>query len=329
MVDAELEWPVEPVEALGKRNGTGAWLEYALGRTLLELASRVPRAVLDPLISALARVAKTVDREHSNAARALLRQALGEMPEQELEARVVQAWRVFLQVAVESVALPRVLPLEEIPPRSGGDPMDIGKLARFFDVEMCAEAQAIARERRGGLIVSAHVGSWEAYPALVARQGFHPLYVVGKPPKNRPFSRYLQQRREHLGVRQLSRHGAMRDAPKVVQAGGIVGLMLDQRARKKPVVASFFGRPAFCERSVGVLVRRTDAPVLFGACYRTEQPWHFRIEVPKVLPPEVFKGLTPEETAERINRELERMILRAPEQYFWLHDRYRGVPATP
>ena len=115
-------------------------------------------------------------------------------------------------------------------PFTAGDPLDIGKLAEHFEVDMCEEAQAIAREGRGGLIISAHIGNWEAYPLLLARQGFHPVYAIGKPPKNRPFSRYLQARRERLGVRQLSRHGAMKDAPKVVQAGGLVGLILDQRA---------------------------------------------------------------------------------------------------
>jgi lauroyl/myristoyl acyltransferase len=65
---------------------------------------------------------------------------------------------------------------------------------------------------------------------------------------------------------------------------------------------------------------------VFGATYRTERPFHYRTVVDKVLWPEELSRLRPEEIASAINREMERQILVAPEQYFWLHDRYRKAP---
>ena len=115
----------------------------------------------------------------------------------------------------------------------------------------------------------------------------------------------------------------MRHTGRILSVGGSVTMLLDQRAQVKPVLAPFFGRIACCDRSVGVLVRRTKAPILLTACYMTDEPLRYRIEVFGVIRPEEVAGAGPDEIAARINQGLERMILARPEQYFWLHDRFR------
>ncbi|HKX46857.1 MAG TPA: hypothetical protein VJP77_09145 [Planctomycetota bacterium] len=110
-------------------------------------------------------------------------------------------------------------------------------------------------------------------------------------------------------------------------AGCSLALLLDQRARVKPVIASFFGRPACCDRSAGVLLRRLGVPIVFGTAWREREPLSWTLRLGPVLHPEEVRGLAPESVAERVNRELERIILREPEQVFWLHDRYRDAPA--
>ena len=79
---------------------------------------------------------------------------------------------------------------------------------------------------------------------------------------------------------------------------------------------------------VPVLVRRLKRPVVFGACYRTARPFHYRAVIDAVLTPEELSKSSPEAIATAINREMERQIRAAPEQYFWLHDRYRKGPAA-
>jgi lauroyl/myristoyl acyltransferase len=76
-------------------------------------------------------------------------------------------------------------------------------------------------------------------------------------------------------------------------------------------------------------VRRLKVPIVFAASYRTDTPWRWRLSVPRVLFPDELQGLGAEGVVGRINAELERMILAAPEQYFWLHDRYRKAPPAP
>ena len=68
-------------------------------------------------------------------------------------------------------------------------------------------------------------------------------------------------------------------------------------------------------------------PVIIGACYTTDVPYRYRMFFHTVLQPDDLKGASPEEIVTRVNAEMERLILRHPEQYFWLHDRFRDAPA--
>jgi KDO2-lipid IV(A) lauroyltransferase len=306
------DWPAPRRAVLGTRGGVFAWLEYAGARSVLGALSLAPLWLRSPLVGAIARLTKAIDRKRSDAARTFLRQALGStMSDRELEGRVLQAWRHLFQVTLDAEALHRRVPLAE--------------LRDHFEVDLCADARKIIDAKTGSILATPHVGDWETGSAVMPWIGFDPFYVVSKPPKNRPLSVHAHRLRERRGVRLLPRRGAMKDAPAVVRGGGMLGLMLDQRARRRPVFAPFFGRRARCDRSAAVLLKRLRAPIVFAACYRLPAPWRWRLSAPAVLWPEDLAGKSVEEITELVNRELEKLILAAPEQYFWLHDRYRGA----
>jgi KDO2-lipid IV(A) lauroyltransferase len=306
------DWPAPRRAVLGTRGGALAWLEYASARTALAGLGRLPLPLRSIAVGALARLAKIADRRHSDAARSFLRQALGpSATERELDRRVLQAWRHLFEITLDAEWLYRSAPRERI--------------REHFDVELCADARKIIDSKMGSILATAHVGDWETGSAVMPWVGFDPFYVVSKPPKNRPLSVHAQRIRERRGVRLLPRRGAMKDAGAVVRAGGMLGLMLDQRSRNRPVLAPFFGRPATCDRSAAVLLKRLRAPIVFAACYRTGVPWRWRLVAPAVLWPEDLAGKSVEEITAEVNRGLEKLILAAPEQHFWLHDRYRGA----
>lgn len=306
------DWPVPRYEVYGKRDGFVPRLEALLVRGLLAGASRLPRPVQDIFIGALARVARRADRVHSDAARTFLRQALGaSLGAREVEERVLQAWKHLFRVTLDSEAFDRKVPLASI--------------RDHYAIELSDDVQRVAEGKRGCIIVTGHIGDWEAGSAILPWIGFDPCYVISKPPRNRPLSIHFQRVREKRGIRFLPRRGAMKDAPAVIKAGGSVVMMLDQRARVKPVIVPFFGRPARCDRSAGVLLKRLGAPIVFGACYGTARPFRYHFSMRTVLWPEEFARETPEAIARLVNAELERMILEHPDQFFWLHDRYRGA----
>jgi len=319
-----VDWPVpwQPVE--GPSDGVLRQVEYLLLMAVLGGAGRIPHGARRALAGSMARLARRVDRRRSTAARVFLRQALGQdLGGRDLEDRVIQAWRHFFEVILEVQAFERRVPMDRI--------------EEHFDVHWTDEAREVRDSPKGALIVAGHIGNWEGLPRILPRIGFGPLYGIGKPPKSRPLSREIQRSRERYGIRLLPRRGAIASIGKILASGSNVVLLLDQRARVKPVLAPFLGRPARCDRTAGIILRRFDVPALMCSCIRTADPLHYRVGFHGILRPADLKGHdrgksgegVAEMAATWVNREVEQQIQAWPEQYFWLHDRYRDTPVDP
>ena len=310
----EIHWPIPAQPVLGERDGALAWIEAMVARGALSAAGALPRFAQDALIGALARAARALDRRHSDAARAFLAQAFGPgMSAEERERRVLQAWRFFLAMVGRSPGLDRL-----------GRP---GLFERSFSTTWGAGVREAFERPRGRIVVTPHLGDIEAGAFLLPRLLAVPVYVVSRPPQNRYLAEAAQRAREARGYRLLHRHGAMDDVPKILQAGGTVVMMLDQRARRRTTIAPFFGRPAHCERAPAILMRRLGVPVFTAWCETLSEPWRYCVHFTRVFEPGEFARAAPEEISTALNREMEQMILSAPDQYFWLHDRYRKAPS--
>jgi KDO2-lipid IV(A) lauroyltransferase len=299
----------------GPRRGLFARIEdLALGATLW-CATRAPQPVLDTALALLARVAHLVDGRRNRAARVFLEAALGRDLDPLRRERLVRgAYRHLFAVVVEverfMARVPRDRTLEHV------------------TVRLAPEVEACLAEHRPCVFVTPHLGNWEVGSLVAERLGFSPFAAVAKPAKNHYVSLRILRSRAARGLTVLPRRGAMAEAPRLVREGSSLGLLLDQRARVKPVLAPFFGRPARCDRSAGILIRRLGVPLVLGACYRGERPLTFDFRADVVIAPAELSGMSPADVATRVNREFERMILARPEQYFWLHDRYRDTPAS-
>lgn len=330
-------WPVDHQPVEGNRDGWRARLEARAYVAALAVLARLPRGLAEAFGAAVTPLAKRLDRAHAEAARGYLRQALvahagRELDDRALERHVDTAYRHLFRIALDA---------HRFDLRHGtGEHREV--LLERTEVHLSDRARAVVEclaadpgtpapshwpaglvPGRGCVLASGHCGDWEMAARLASAVGFRPLYVVSKPPANRPLSHIFQARREAHGMRLLPRRGAMQFAARVVEGGGALGMLLDQRARKRPVFAPLFGRRARCDRSAGVLLRRLACPIVFVAAYRTgDLRWRF--EAPSVLLPDELAGSPPERTAALVNGHLERLLLAEPEQVLWLHERYRG-----
>ncbi len=293
------------------RRGPGAWLESMGARSAIALGLKLPGPMQNAWIKTLAGIARGADRRHSCAAREFIRTALPAAPPERVEELVACAWRHLPRVAIESASMGRLV----------GQ-----RLGDHFDVEACEGLDEVLAAEQGALVITAHVGIWEALGIPLSSMGLSPFYAVGKSPRNAYLGEHMDRQRTLSGGVMIPRRGAMQAVPKVVRAGGAVMMLLDHRARQRPIIAPFFGRPAACDRSAGVLVRRVQAPLVFVACYLQEGPRPYRLVFSRVVFPDDLKGLDAAQVMELVNRESERLILACPEQYFWLHDRYKDLP---
>jgi KDO2-lipid IV(A) lauroyltransferase len=304
-------WPIPWQPVWGTQRGLKARAEWLFFQLLVACVGRAPGWIVQPAAEVLARVAKLVDQRHSRAARVYLRQALGDLPRRELERRVLQAYRHLFHVVLDAHRFGRLFPGE--------------KAVERFEVRWTDAARAALDARRGCLLVTGHVGNWEAALTIAPWLGFAPMYAVTRPPKNLWISQVTQAEREARRARLIPRRGAMALAPAILRAGGALALLLDQRARGRALLAPFFGRQARCDRSAGVLMKRVKVPAIVAACFETQEPMRYRVEFYDVLQPDEIRSADLEVITTRINRALERMILDQPDQYLWLHDRYKDT----
>ena len=301
--------PEVPFEKDGRWRGD--WLEFQALRATQRLLGAAPPWLLDPALGGLARLACLMDRRHARAARDFLGTAFPRESAAQIHERVLAAYRHLARVAVES-------------DRIGGV---IGrKLSDHYEVEACEGLEELVASRKGCLVLTAHVGFWEGIGLPLQALGYRSVAGVGKPPNNRYLARWIQERREEQGCVVLAREGAISGVSSTLRAGGAAVMLLDQRPRRKAIEVDFFGRPAECDRSAGVLVRRMATPLLVMGCYLTDRPGQYRLVFQRIVHPDEVKGASPEEVMEIVNRETEALVMRAPEQYLWLHDRFRGMP---
>ncbi len=300
----------------GTRDGWRARAELWMVRRTVAALLALPDGARDRAVAALARAGYALDLRHTRAAERYIAQALGEDLPGRLRSRYIRSsYELIARMTLDSFLRPERIAEDRV--------------LEHFDLECGPEFRSILEQRRPIVLISCHVGDWEASGMLLKHFGFFPLHVVAKPTRNRPLSIWIRELRERTGLHMLSRYGAIQEGIAAVARGGSLLLFLDHRATMRPVFVPFFGRPAACERSSGVLLRRLKVPAVVAACYRTERPWHYRVVVPRVFGPDELSRMPVEGIVAAVNAELEKLILAHPEQYYWLHDRFRPFRRHP
>ena len=193
------------------------------------------------------------------------------------------------------------------------------------NVEIFAEALA---QKKGVIVLTGHFGSWEV--STVAGLSQYPqvrgqIYFVRRPLKSRWADAWVTRRFQRAGFGVLPKRGGLDAILEVLEAGHTVVFPFDQHAGGRDAIkVDFFGHPAGTLRSLAVLALSTGASVVPAATWRAPNGRHvLRFEKPLAL-------LDHEDTNEAIrlntqsyNRALERLVLRHPEQWFWVHRRWK------
>ena len=215
-------------------------------------------------------------------------------------------------------------------------PLDMARLTRLLarggDLRDVVDCSALDREidnvPRPFFALSGHLGGWEVCAAAVAALA-GPAHGIARITKNPLLNGWLARTRAAVGLNIYPRRGGFRDLARAMD-GGDVGLqVVDQNQRLRGVFAPFFGKVASCERAAASLAIRRGYPLVFTAAVRKGAGFRFELIVEPTFTPERTgdKAADLHRAVVAINDRLERMIRRAPEQYVWIHDRYRTQPA--
>ena len=182
----------------------------------------------------------------------------------------------------------------------------------------------VMAQGRGVLVLTAHLGHWDLLACAAAQAGL-PLSVVTRRIKAGWLDRFWSGLRETCGVKLLPDSGSAGRIISRLRRGEMVGYVLDQH-QPGGLAVPFFGRPAATSDSLARLARATGSPVV--AAYLIRQPGGgFRLEVSDPLPAiqdlEGNKGERIHEATRIYAETLEQAIRRWPEQWLWLHRRWK------
>jgi Kdo2-lipid IVA lauroyltransferase/acyltransferase len=199
------------------------------------------------------------------------------------------------------------------------------RLVRWPEEDRRVLEQALARGR-GVVFVSGHVGSWELLARRVARAGF-PSQSIAKETSEPRLTALVERFRLAGGVRSIWRgqEGAARAMLRALRAGEILGILIDQDTRVQSVWVPFFGELAATPRAAADLALRTGAAVVVGFCQREGEGYRLHMAEVPVAPGEDREEAVLALTAE-LSRHIEAAIRRAPEQWVWMHQRWKTRP---
>jgi len=202
-------------------------------------------------------------------------------------------------------------------------------------VEWPAESRAVLdaalARKKGVVFISGHVGSWELLARRVALAGY-PCQTIAKETSDPRLTALVEKFRSSAKLKSIWRGqpGAVKDMLRALKGGEILGLLIDQDTRVQSVWVPFFGRPAKTPRAAADLAVRTGAAVILGFCQRVA-PGKYRLTMSEVPVPRGEREQAAVELTAALTRGIEDAIRRAPEQWVWMHQRWKSPPeaATP
>lgn len=242
----------------------------------------------------------------------------GEKSDRELRELGRRSTGEIFRVLVDVARSPRMMQRDDI-----GERLDTsgGREALEFARRLAPDKPVI--------ICSPHLGSWEA-ASLMAAQVFGDLHIIARPMANRFFQRYMLKTRSLFGQHILPRRGGIQQIRAGLKGGGHAVFLPDQNQRIRGKFVPFFGKLASCDRSPILLSWMGGHPIVVGAALRVGGGYRFRMIQSRVfLPPVPQEGQREEALTQgilQLNQAMEELIREAPDQYFWLHNRFRTRP---
>ncbi len=253
-------------------------------------------------------------RRHRERAKEHLRLAFGKaISERQADRLARKSMQQMTMMATEVLFTPRLITEWTWP--------------RYIRLKGLGEALDVLLERRGAILLTGHYGNWELLGYTLAALGFD-MTAVMRPLDNPYLNDYLMAQRQKRGLQLLYKRGATRSAEDVLAGGGMLGFIADQNAGHKGLFVDFFGRAASTYKSIGLLAIRHEVPIIVGYARRLSPRFEYEIGISRIIRPHEWQGREDELTwiTQEYTRAIEDFVREAPEQYLWIHRRWKSRP---
>lgn len=198
--------------------------------------------------------------------------------------------------------------------------MPFEKLGRYIETE---NLDAVDNELRAGrpvILLLSHIGNWESLAQLVPRYfEYAKIGTIYQKLGNNYIDADVSRKRARTGAYLFDRNEGFHKPIELLRSGGLIGILGDQHAGDHGLWTPFFGRLASTSPLAGLLAKRTGATVLAAAVHtegfaRWRMVFGSRLNAP---------GDSVESITSKCNTTLEHQISLAPEDWFWVHNRWK------
>ena len=288
--------------------------EYAAARTSICVIQALPRSMCERGARWLAGVLGDRIRIRRRVVREDLRRAFPEWTSDQCRQVTREMWEHLLLMVVEIAHAERVI--------------RVTTWRRHLRIHGMEEMVRLLWSDRPKVILSGHFGNFELAAFLFGVFGFK-IYSVARELDNPLLDRFVTRFRESRGQKILPKKGSAPDVSVVLDNDGALGLLGDQSAGPKACWVVFFGRPASVHKAIAVFALSSRAPVMVcSATRRNSRLFDYDLRLEGATDPAEDRPETADNVAlsQWYTSLLERSIRRAPAQYWWVHDRWRGKP---
>jgi lipopolysaccharide heptosyltransferase II len=194
------------------------------------------------------------------------------------------------------------------------------KIAEHLETE---NFEAVHRELRAGrpvVLLLSHIGNWELFAQMFSYYvDYVRLGTIYQKLRNRYVDKYVRQTRGRTRVAMFERGEGFHRPIELLRSSGLIGILGDQHAGDHGVWTPFFGRLASTSPLCGLLAKRTGAAVIAAAAHtvgtgRWRMVFTERLDAP---------GDSLNEITAKCNDAIEQQIRAAPEDWFWVHNRWK------
>lgn len=290
-------------------------LEYGAVSALLPAVRILPLVGIHIISTLLGNLLYLLLKGRRKIATENLRNALGHQKnEEEIRKMVRRSFKFFILTCLEIVKYHHVFTKDtrKILKRVSGD------------AEILLQKVKKVHEESGGCIfITPHIGNWELLPHVASLLGI-PLVVVVRPLDNAYLERLVYKERADTGQIIIPKKNAFFLLKKALQQGKSVGILPDQSTRQG-ISVDFFGRKAWTTPAPAVLAVLYKRPIVVVACCHGENGYDLEGIVSDPLWPGAYESEKDEifRLTQAMNKKIEDVIRRYPDQYFWVHNRWK------
>lgn len=296
------------------RSKTLDYLTYLLVRGVVALLHLLPRCVAYAITCGFGSLIYHLSKKYRSYAIGHLERSFPDWPADKIRHVAKESIKNMVCMGLELFLIPRYI-----------KPQTWRRYVRIRNIEEVL--RILITRKTPAMMVTGHFGNWELAGYFSAAIGL-PTNSVARRLDNPYINDYIFGVRERAGQKMIYKTGAAEGVTRALSAHETVSMVGDQDAGARGMFVDFLGRQASTYKSIGLMAMQFEAPIAIVCCRRLGRRFRFELFVQRIIHPadwadkdDPLRWITQEFT-----KAIEEAVRENPEQYFWVHRRWKHRP---